>query len=75
LIFVILAPETHRSRYLEILSSLAGILKNKKVVTNLLEAKTPSEVLSMLKKYETIIRLNSELTQETSSSINIGNEG
>ena len=75
LIFVILAPETHRSRYLEILSSLAGILKNKKVVTNLLKAKTPSEVLSMLKKYETIIRLNSELTQETSSSINIGNEG
>ena len=74
-IFLILAPETHRNRYLEILSSLAGILKNKKVVRNLLEAKTPAEVLSILKKYETIIRLNRELTQETRSSINIGNEG
>ena len=67
LVFIILAPETHRSRYLEILSSLAGILKNKKIVKNLLEAKTSSEVISMLRKYETIIRLSTELDKKTSS--------
>ena len=66
LIFIILAPETHRSRYLEILSSLAGILKNKKVVKNLLGARTPSETISLLKKHETIIRLNTELEKKRS---------
>jgi glucosyl-3-phosphoglycerate synthase len=65
LIFVILAPETDRSRYLEILSSLAGILKHKKVVKKLLDAGTPSEALSILKKYETIIRLSTELERKT----------
>ena len=61
LIFAILAPDTQHGRYLDILSTLAGILKHKRVVKNLLEAKSPSEALSLLKKYETIIRLNAEL--------------
>lgn len=69
MIFIILAPETHRNRYLEILSSLAGLLKHKKVLKNLLSAETPAEAISMLKKYETIIRLNTELEKRANSDI------
>jgi len=69
MIFIILAPETHRNRYLEILSSLAGLLKHRKVLKNLLSAETPAEAISMLKKYETIIRLNTELEKGANSDV------
>lgn len=61
LIFLILAPENERSRYLEILSGLARLLHHRKVTQALMAAQTPPEIISVLKKYETVLRLQNEL--------------
>ncbi|MBN1687262.1 MAG: glucosyl-3-phosphoglycerate synthase [Spirochaetales bacterium] len=61
LIFMILANETARDNYLEILSSLAQLLKHRKVIDSLMRAESAGEVISMLKKHEALIRLRGEL--------------
>ena len=61
LIFMILANESARDYYLEILSSLARLLKHRKVIDSLMRAGSPHEAISMLKKHEALIRLRGEL--------------
>lgn len=61
LVFLILAPENECNRYLEILSGLARLLRHRKVTQALMTAQTPSELISVLKKYETVLRLQNEL--------------
>lgn len=61
LLFVIIAPEADRERYLAILSSLARLLRHRKVSEGLLRARSPVEAISLLRKYETLARLQAEL--------------
>jgi glucosyl-3-phosphoglycerate synthase len=61
LVFMILAPENSKNRYLGILSSLAKLLKHRKVIDSLLVAKSPAEAISVLRKHEALIRLHHEL--------------
>jgi mannitol/fructose-specific phosphotransferase system IIA component (Ntr-type) len=61
LLFVILAPEAERAQYLEILSSLARLLKQRKVGESLLRVRTAAEAVAVLRKYETLVRLQAEL--------------
>jgi mannitol/fructose-specific phosphotransferase system IIA component (Ntr-type) len=61
LLFVIVAPEAERAQYLEILSSLARLLKHRKVGESLLRVRTPAEAIAVLRKYEALVRLQAEL--------------
>ena len=61
LVFMLLAPGTSRSRYLAILSSLAKLLKHRRVIDSLLVVRSPAEAISVLKKHEALIRLHREL--------------
>ena len=61
LLFVILAPQSEQGRYLEILSSLARLLKHRKVGERLLQATSSAEAVSVVRKYEALMRLQAEL--------------
>ncbi len=61
LIFLILAPEGRRDRYLEVLSSLARLLKRRGVIDALLAARSPAQAVAVLKKHEALMRLHNEL--------------
>jgi glucosyl-3-phosphoglycerate synthase len=61
LLFVIIAPEAERTRYLEILSSLARLLSHRKVGEGLLRVRSAAEAISVLRKYEALVRLQAEL--------------
>jgi len=62
LLFVILAPESERARYLEILSHLARLVRRRRVGDGLLRARSPAEAISLLRKHETLMRLQAELS-------------
>ena len=61
LVFMILADQSKRDYYVEILSSLAKLLKHRKVIDGLMRAASADEVVSMLKKHEALLRLRNEL--------------
>ena len=61
LLFVILAPEAERGQYLEILSSLARLLRHRKVGESLLRVRTAAEAVAVLRKHEALARLQAEL--------------
>ena len=61
LVFVIIAPEAERTAYLKILSSLARLLRHRKVADGLLRVQTAAEAVAMLRKYQALIRLQAEL--------------
>jgi glucosyl-3-phosphoglycerate synthase len=66
LIFMILAPATKRSEYLAILSSFMRMLRHGKPYRHLLSAGTAQEIVNLLAKYETLMRLHDELRQKRS---------
>ena len=61
LVFVIMAPEAERSRYLVILSDLIKLLRHRRVHESLMSATSPTEAISVLTKHEALIRLHSDL--------------
>jgi mannitol/fructose-specific phosphotransferase system IIA component (Ntr-type) len=61
LIFVILAPENMRSRYLQVLAGLARLLREEQIVQRALTSSTAEELIALMKKYEALIRLKREL--------------
>jgi len=66
LIFAVVAPISRRPQYLNVLSVLARILRNRRFRTLLMAAKTPIELLQILKKADAMLRLNREF-QESGS--------
>lgn len=61
LLFLVLAPEAERARYLQILSALARLLRRRAVRDGLLRAHSANEALSLLRKHEALLRLQAEL--------------
>jgi len=61
LLFVILAPEQERARYLQILSALARLLRNRRVGASLLRVRNAADAISLLRKHEALLRLKAEL--------------
>jgi len=61
LIFIILSHPSRRNEYLQTLSCLARLLRNKKLVQDVCEAGSPAAAVAFMKKYEAMIRLQREL--------------
>lgn len=61
LIFVLLAPESQREAYLESLAGIARLFREPGAIERALSARSPEELVTVLKKYQTLIRLREEL--------------
>ena len=61
LIFIILSHPSKRNEYLQTLSCLARLLRNRKLVQDFYRVTTPAEAVALMKKYEALIRLQKEL--------------
>ncbi|HUX11768.1 MAG TPA: glucosyl-3-phosphoglycerate synthase [Spirochaetia bacterium] len=61
LVVMLLAPENQRDRYLNVLAAIARLLQEPGALARLAEAETPDSLLTVLKKYEALIRLRQEL--------------
>lgn len=61
LVFIILSPPHKQAEYLQTLSSLARLLRNRKVVQDFREVATPSEAIALMKKYDALVGLQTQL--------------
>lgn len=61
LIFMIISHPAKRNEYLQTLSCLARLLRNKKLVQDFLNAESPQTAMALLKKHEALVRLQQEL--------------
>ncbi len=61
LIFIILSPQQRQAEYLQILTCLARLLRHRKVIQNFREVSTPTEAIVLMKKYDALINLQTQL--------------
>ncbi len=61
LIFIILSPPNKQAEYLQILTCLARLLRHRKVIQDFREVTTPAEAIALMKKYDALINLQSQL--------------
>ncbi len=61
LVFVILSPPHKQAEYLQTLTSLARLLRHRKVIRDFREVSTPAEAIALMKKYDALISLQSQL--------------
>ncbi|HUX20727.1 MAG TPA: glucosyl-3-phosphoglycerate synthase [Spirochaetia bacterium] len=61
LVMLLLAPEDQRELYLQTLAAIARLFREPGVVQRILSAKSAEEVVALLKKYQTLLRLRKEL--------------
>jgi mannitol/fructose-specific phosphotransferase system IIA component (Ntr-type) len=61
LIFIILSPPHKQAEYLQTLTCLARLLRHRKVIQDFREVSTPSEAIALMKKYDALINLQTQL--------------
>lgn len=61
LIMLLLAPDGQRDAYLQTLAAIARLFREEATVPRVLSAKSPDDLIALLKKYQTLIRLRQEL--------------
>lgn len=65
LIMLLLAPDDQQDRYLQTLAAIARLFRERGAIERVLSAKTPEDLVALLKKYQTLIRLRHELVPGT----------
>ncbi|MFW5727729.1 MAG: glucosyl-3-phosphoglycerate synthase [Spirochaetota bacterium] len=61
LVFIILSPPHKQEEYLQILTCFARLLRHRKVIQDFREVSTPAEAVALMKKYDALIKLQSQL--------------
>jgi len=61
LVFIIISPPHKQDEYLRILTCLARLLRHRKVIQDFREVPTPAEAVALMKKYDALIKLQTQL--------------
>ena len=61
LVFIILSPPGKQTEYLQTLTCLARLLRHRKVIQDFREVSTPAEAIALMKKYDALINLQTQL--------------
>ena len=62
LVMLLLAPEDQRDAYLQTLAAIARLFREQGAVERTMSAKSSEDLVALIKKYQTLIRLRQELT-------------